>query len=285
MWWKVLLIVLLVGVIVVLAAAGIGSLRWKSRTASLLERLEAAQGNFPSQAYDPAQLEGLPDPVARYFRTVLNPGQPLVKRAKIDHFGTFNMNLEKTQWKPFSSHQWVAVQRPGFVWNARINMMPGLAVRVHDAYVAGKGILTAALFGLIPVADEESTREMARGEFMRWCMEAVWYPTVLLPGPGVRWVGVDDHHAKAVFTDGDLEVEILFHFTSDNLIDRARSESRGRMVNGKALPTPWEGRFWNYSRRQGILVPLNGDVAWILPEGRKTYWQGRIESLAYTFSR
>lgn len=285
MWWKALLIVLLVVVIGVLVVAGIGSQRWKSRTGSLVERLEAARAAFPSQAYDPDQLGGLPEPVVRYFRTVLKPGQPLVTGAEIDHSGTFNMNLEKTQWRPFTSHQWVAAQRPGFVWNARISMIPGLTVRVHDAYVDGEGILTAALFGLFKVADEGSTREMARDEFMRWCMESVWYPTVLLPGSGVRWIGVDRQHARAQFIDGDLAVEILFHFNSDNLIDWARSESRGRMLNGEVSPTPWEGRFWNYSRRQDLLVPLNGDVAWILPEGRKTYWQGRIQSLDYTFSR
>ena len=41
------------------------------------------------------------------------------------------------KWLPLVSIQRVVVRRPGFVWDARIQMLPGLDVRVHDAYVAG----------------------------------------------------------------------------------------------------------------------------------------------------
>ena len=51
MWWKIALIVLLVLVGVVAVAAGIGSLRWKSRNESLLERLEASRATPSPGAY------------------------------------------------------------------------------------------------------------------------------------------------------------------------------------------------------------------------------------------
>ena len=56
------------------------------------------------------------------------------------------------QWRPFNSTQRVITQRPGFDWEARIAMLPGLPVRVHDAYIAGEGMLHASLFGLVSVA-------------------------------------------------------------------------------------------------------------------------------------
>jgi hypothetical protein len=31
-------------------------------------------------------------------------------------------------------------------------------------------------------------------------------------------------------------------------------------------------------------VPLTGEVAWLLPEGRKTYWRGTITSLRHEWS-
>jgi len=285
MWWKIVLIVLLVVVVVVVLTAGIGSLRWKSRTEALLERLEASRATpFPG-VYDPARLEGLPAPVQRYFRTVLKPGQPLVAGVKVEHNGTFNMKEDGEQWKNFTSHQSVTTQRPGFVWNAAISVMPGLTARVHDAYVAGEGILTVALLGLIQVVNMDHTPELARGEFMRWCAEAVWYPTALLPGAGVKWTAIDDHSAMATFRDGDLEVDVRFHFKGDGLIDAIRVENRQRVVEGKMVSTHWEGRFWNYSRRNGMLIPLDGDVAWLLPQGRKLYWQGRIRRIEHIFAR
>lgn len=284
MWWKIALIVLLVVVVVLVVVAGIGSLRWKSRSESLVKRLDASRTTLSREVYDPARLEGLPEPVRRYFRTVLKPGQPLVTGVLLEHSGTFNMKEDGEQWKRFTSRQHVVTRRPGFVWSARISIMPGLAARVHDAYVAGEGILKVALLGLIPVVNMDSTPELARGEFMRWCAEAVWYPTALLPGPGVKWTGVDDSTATATFRDGELAVDILFHFMGDGLIDWIRVEKRERSMNGKMVPTPWEGRFWNYSRRDGLLIPLNGDVAWITPEGRQPYWEGRIKQIAFEFS-
>jgi hypothetical protein len=52
------------------------------------------------------------------------------------------------QWRPFTSQR-----RPGFDWDARIAVLPGVPVCVHDAYVAGEGELQARLFGLVPLAD------------------------------------------------------------------------------------------------------------------------------------
>jgi len=285
MWWKVMLSLLLLVVVLVMAAAGIGSLRWKKRTDTLLDRLQAAQAVVPSQSYDPAILQDLPEPVQRYFRKVLEPGQPMISRVSVKHKGTFNMKEAGEQWKPFTSRQQVTVQRPGFVWNARIAVMPGLAAWVHDAYVAGEGVLKVALLGLITLVDMEPTPELARGELMRWCAEATWYPTALLPGPGLAWREVDAHTARADFAVDGLKVRLEFHFTPDGLIDTVRADDRERLLGGKVVKASWEGRFWNYARRGGMRVPLDGEVAWITADGRKPYWRGRIESLDYTFSR
>jgi hypothetical protein len=50
------------------------------------------------------------------------------------------------------------------------------------------------------------------------------------------------------------------------------------------VSAPWQGRFWNYAERGGMQVPLNGEVAWVLPEGMKTYWPGTTTSLNYEFA-
>jgi len=51
------------------------------------------------------------------------------------------------------------------------------------------------------------------------------------------------------------------------------------------IPTPWEGRFSDYQKRGGMHVPLSGEVAWLLPEGCRPYWRGRITKLVYDFVR
>jgi len=32
-----------------------------------------------------------------------------------------------------------------------------------------------------------------------------------------------------------------------------------------------------------MMIPMEGEVAWILPEGQKSYWRGRITSIQYEF--
>lgn len=267
--------------VVVFLLPRIGAARWRSLGSALQAALAVAARPAPAVCYDPAALSSLPVPVQRYFRAALTPGQPLVAAVTLAHVGSFNMSESGAAWKPFTSQQRVVTQRPGFVWDARIAMLLGLPVRVHDAYVAGEGILRAALFGLIPLADQRGTPELAQGELMRFLAEAAWYPTALLPGQGVSWEAVDETSARATLADGETEVSLLFRFGEDGLIDSVCAEARGRMVRGAVVPTPWEGHWRDYVERDGMRVPSWGEVAWLLPQGPQPYWRGRVEDVRY----
>jgi hypothetical protein len=208
----------------------------------------------------------------------------MIVAVTVQHTGTFNMSLTEPQWKPFTSTQRVVTQRPGFDWEARVAVMPGPPARVHDAYIAGEGILHASLFGLVSVADLRGTPEAAHGELLRWFAEAAWYPTALLPSQGVQWAAVDESSATATMQDGDTRVTLLFRFNADGLIDSLRAEARGALIDGVNVPTPWEGRWSRYELRDGMRVPIEGEVAWMLPAGPWPYWRGRITSIAYEFA-
>lgn len=280
------MLLMILGLVVVVAAVMLyGEFHWRSGTRELRDRLEAARLPIQPKFFDEVELNGVPAPVQRYFRAVLKHGQPIVAAVSVEHTGTFNMGEAADQWKPFTSTQRVITRRPGFDWDGRVAMMPGLPVRVHDAYVAGEGILHAAVLGLVSMVNLRGTGEVAQGELMRFFAEAAWYPTALLPSQGVLWDTVDDHSARATLKDGDLTLTLLFRFNKDGLIDTVRAEARGRTVGGTVVPTPWQGRFWNYAIRDGMRVPLDGEVAWMLPEGAKPYWRGRITKLRYEFEQ
>jgi len=262
-----------------------GGSRWRTGTEALFKRLDAAVLPPNPISFQTQELASLPAPVQRYFRAALTPGQPLVAAVTMEHIGSFNMSERGAAWKSFTSQQRAVTQRPGFVWDARINVLSGLPVQVHDAYVAGEGILHAALFGLFPLVNMRGTPELAQGELMRFLAEAAWYPTALLPSQGVRWEAVDDESARATLAEGETDVSLLFHFGEDGLIDTVRAEARGRTVGAAVVPTPWQGRWWDYVERDGMRVPLQGEVAWLLPEGPQPYWRGRVTQLNYAFSR
>lgn len=261
-----------------------GGWRWQTRTAALVADLTAARAPVSPTSFDPAALDGLPPPVQRFFRAALAPGQPMVAGVAIAHAGTFNMGEMADNWKPFTSRQVVETARPGFVWDGTIRMAPGLPVRVHDAYVAGQGVLIPALFGLFKLTELRGTGDIAEGEAMRYLAETAWYPTALLPGQGVVWSAIDESSALATLTDGPLTISLTFRFGPDGLIASVRAEARGRTLAGAVIPTPWEGHWSDYRRQDGMMVPMTGEVAWILPEGPKPYWRGRITDLSFRFA-
>ena len=281
---KIALFIIL-GLVVVAALILYGEISWKSGTRDLRDRLEATRLPIDPKVFDRGKLESVPAPVQRYFRTVLEDGQPIVAAVSVEHIGTFNLGERTDRWKPFTSTQRVVTHRPGFDWDGRVAMMPGLPVRVHDAYVAGEGILHASVLGLVSVAKLRGTGEVAQGELLRFFAEAAWYPTALLPSQGILWDTVDDHSARATLKDGGLTLTLLFRFNKDGVIDTVRAEARNRTVGGTMVPTPWQGRFWNYAIRSGMRVPLEGEVVWLLPGGAKPYWRGRITKLSYEFAQ
>lgn len=285
MWLKAITLIVVALVACVAIAAMYGAFRWQSGTDKLRARLDAGRQPIKPAIYDARELAVLPAPVQRYFRAVLKDGQPMIASIKLAHAGQLSMDEPKPKWVSFTSDQAVVTRRPGFDWDARIRMAPGIYVFVHDAYMAGEGILHATLFGLVTVANLRGTPEAAQGELMRFFAEAVWCPTALLPSQGVRWEAVDDTSAKATIRDGDVTVTLLFRFNADGLIGSVRAEARGRAVNGTVVPMPWEGRMWGYEWCDGMYVPMQAEVAWLLPEGPLPYWRGRITELGYEFAQ
>ena len=106
-----------------------GSKRWAASVRALTHRLEADRNDSkvrsgPPAHFDSRELQDLPAPVQRYFRAVLKEGQPIISAVAIEMTGTFNMSTTTQRWRPFTSRQRVATQRPGFLWDAQVSMAP-----------------------------------------------------------------------------------------------------------------------------------------------------------------
>lgn len=261
----------------------LGRSRWNRKTGELRHRLFAESEEAPLKRFDPESVEHLPKPVQRYLRRVLQPGQQLVRSVELVQRGTFNVRETGELWRPFVGRQLIVTRRPGFLWTARMGALPGLSIKVHDAYAAGEGILSVAFLGALTVAEMRNRSAAAESELMRFLAESPWYPTIFLERGLLHWEEIDDRSARATLSDGELSVTLLFRFGDDDLVSSVWAPARGRSLGGKVVPTPWEGRWGSYESRGGILVPTVGEVAWLLPEGRKPYWRGELTELTYRF--
>jgi hypothetical protein len=275
----VIVIVLIVALLAIVAMYG--SDRWQSDTDKLRAELINGQRTIEPKVYDRKEIEGLPDPVQRYFQTVLKDGQAIVASVNLSQEGQFNFNEMKDKWNPFTATQFFVTKQLGFDWDAKIQMVPRLNAFVHDTYLLGAGNLHASLLGLFNLANMHNTPELNQGELLRFFAEAVWYPTALLPSQGVRWEAIDDNSALATLTDGETTASVVFQFNAEGVIASMRAEERYR---DKTTAMPWVGRFGEYSVRDRILIPLYGEVGWEHPEGLRLYFKGNITKISYEFT-
>jgi len=257
-------------------AIALGQRRWDVATGVLRRRLLARAAAPDAVTFSPAQLDGLPAPAARYLRTVLRDGQPVPRHVRIDWSGEFNMGKPGAdKWLPFTATQDFVPAAPGFVWDARIRKA-GLAVHVRDGFVDGEGSMLGKVFGLATVVDKQGGNAFAVAALQRYLGEALWLPAALLPGHGVQWQALDETRAKATIAGGGATAALEFRFGADGLVESVYAESR-TYDDGKSPPSqhPWQARVLSYGQVDGVTVPVDAVVEWLLPTGAYAYWRGR----------
>jgi hypothetical protein len=271
-----------------LVALSWGRYAWQRDTTQRRQPLQISQTGAAQLIDLEKELAAAPAPVQRYLRKVVPPQAMRIQSVQMRHHGEFNMSETAADWQKFSSDQWVNAESVGFDWDAKISYLPGLSVYVHDSYIQRNGSLHASLAGCLTLAHMSDTPEMAHGELMRYYAEAPWYPTALLPSANVSWRAVDEHSALLVARDGTHEIRLQFHFGNDDLVKSILAQSRGRTLQGKTIPTMWEGGWSQYELHDGFLIPAHGEVAWLLdPKDstkRQRYWSGQLEAIRYAKS-
>jgi hypothetical protein len=262
----------------IVAAVTLAGRLWDSETArrvaQLHKRLVATAPPFSRD-----DLAGLPDPVVRYFEFALTPGQPLVRNARLGQIGKFAMR--PNSWSPFTAVEYFSVEPRGFLWDARIRLNTIMPIYIRDGYFAGEGVMFGRLAAIVPVVNARGTSEMASGELLRYLAELALLPTALLPRGGIAWKALDDKSARVTLTDGPTTVSGDVDFGERGEIVRI---SAMRSFAGKAALIPWVGRFSDYRRVDGMMVPMSAQVEWLLPEGPFPYWRGRMLTPRYEFA-
>jgi len=262
-------------------SVALGSASWNRKTAQLVARLLQPSKGKEAKRVSFQNFDSLPAPVSRYFRLALTDGQPLIRNVRIHQKGEFWLN---DKWIPFVATQHFSASPPGLVWDAEMRMNPLLSVRVRDAYVAGQGMMQAKMLALVPVMDEYAKAELNTGALQRYLAEAAWLPTALLPSEHLQWSAIDERRALATLTDFGVTVSLEFHFNDAGEITQVFTPGRYREVAGKYELTPWAGYSRNYQERDGMRIPVEGEVEWQLPGERLPYCKLRIIKVEYEFA-
>lgn len=279
----------LVGLGASLAAIAIalraGSRHRQRSITRLVESLVDSSMDLGAAQLDASDRAELPAPVAAYFAHVLRKDQPAIRLARFRQAGELRTEASGTRWLRFDADAVVSPLAVGFVWEARVAMAPLLHLRVRDALVGGAGSGRVDLLSAFPVASAEGDPRLTSGALHRYLAEGVWYPTALLPRPGLRWSAVDAHAAVATLTHSGVTVSLEFRFDAAAEVAGIYTPARWGRFGGSYRQAPWEGHFRNYVHRYGMLVPSEGDVGWYVERRWRSVWRAKVLEAAYDWVR
>lgn len=260
-------------VLVLLGTVWAGSRRQSRELSAQRDRL--TQTAEPRQPNVIADFNDLPAPVSRYLRWAL-PSAPSMRLVRISQVGTLRTDVTSDRWMPFQAEHLVAPATVGFLWNARVTVVPLLHVRVRDAFIAGQGSGNVSLLSAFSVSADGGTPEMNSGSLHRFLAEAVWYPTTLLPSTKLQWSPIDADSALATLTEGGTSVSLEFRFAETGEVTGIYTPARWGTFSGGYEQRPWEGHFRNYELQHGMRVPRDGDVGWHVDGAWHAVWKGTV---------
>lgn len=173
----------------------------------------------PTPRFDAALLDGLDEPVRRYFTHAIREGAPLAGRFRVSMAGRIRVNR---LWLPFTAEQEVA--RGSFTWSARVGVGRMAPLTVTDRYADGAGSIAGRLFGrrtLFQADDEATTRSAAGRTALDACAFA---PPAVLPQHGVTWRAESPELIVATWAVPPERPEVHIRIAPDGAIRSVRAE-------------------------------------------------------------
>lgn len=278
-------------IILLLIAVFVGFVWWQRRNLAQTNNQRARALLEQRQPVTAVNRQHLPDVMQRYLAHVLVDPTPITA-VQATQRGTFELN---GQWQPFRATHIVTVNPPGFRWTAGIRAGAGLDAQVVDYYVDQTGGLEAHLLGAFRIMSVHDNTPTNTGELMRYMAEMPWYPTAFL-GANLRWHSDPDvntpdsrvERATATLSDGAVTATITFFVNEANEIDRIEGR-RYKGTDADAQLEQWRGRFWDYQLKDGVRVPTQGEVMWVIrgddnkesQDSEQPYWRGTITDIIF----
>ena len=211
----------------------------------------------------------------RYAERALPGDQPSPRQIQITQRGKMWQKPDARAMR-FTATQYLAVERIAFSWRARFPLLGPLALRVVDEYADGDGKLDVRLIGL-PLQRQRGP-ETTAGEALRYLAELPFVPHAIAHNRDLEWRELDERTVEVAARIGEQRLTVELEFDDEGDIVHSSSQDRRRKVGSEWLPTPWGGRFGDYTTLGGIRLPTSGEAYWDLADGPYVYWRGTILS-------
>ncbi len=276
---KKILLILGVVIVIIILSITISKILFDKKIIKEVGMLTEEGSKVQSKIFSFNDLEGLPEPVQRYFKYALKDGQEHIKFVRLKQVGEFRMK-ENQSWMPIKAEQYFTTEDPAFVWRVKLTMAPFIWIDGRDMYYQGKGNMLIKVLSTITVADAAGS-EMDVSSLIRFLAEAPWFPTALLPSNYIEWKEIDSNSARVVIKDKGYTASGIFTFNEKGEIVKFVTNDRYMEADGKYFKEQWAGYYRNYQEIEGMKIPIEGEVEWNLSDKDLQYAKLKITDIQY----
>lgn len=224
-----------------------------------------------------SDLEGLPPSVQKWLAYSRVIGKEKITSARSKQTAVMRMK-QKNPWMPLEAEQYFMVDKPGYIWLAKVKAAPLLHIAARDKYHEGRGNVHIKFLSLVTVADSKG-KEVDQGSLVRYLAETVWIPTAAL-SRYITWEAIDDQSARAIVSYGGVTASGVFTFNEKGEVVRFVAERYGDFDGRYALET-WVITMHDYKELDGMMVPTRGEVTWQLDTGDFNWYQFEVTEMEY----
>jgi len=274
-----LLLILGIVIVIIILFITISKILFDKKIIKEVGMLTEEGSKAQSKTFSFNDLEGLPEPVQRYFKYALKDGQEHIRFVRLKQIGEFRMK-ENQSWMPIKAEQYFTTEDPAFIWRVKFTMAPFIWIEGRDMYYQGKGNMLIKILSTITVADAAGS-EMDISTLIRFLAEAPWFPTALLPSDYLEWKEIDSNSAQAIIKDKGYTASGIFTFNEKGEIIKFVTNDRYMEADGKYFKEQWGGYYKNYREIEGMKIPTEGEVEWNLSDRDLQYAKLKITDIQY----
>ncbi|MGE5390355.1 MAG: DUF6544 family protein [Deltaproteobacteria bacterium] len=263
--------------ILAIAAVLIADRRFDHKVKGEVQELLADQGQYHRSSVSEADLQEKPASVRTWLARAGITGKQYTGSVWLEHTGTMRTEPGKA-WMPFAAEYYYTVDKPGFIWKARVQAAPLIHLSGRDMLYRGHGNMEIKLLSLIPVADARG-KEIDQGSLLRYLAEIVWFPTAAL-SDHIIWEEIGADQARATITVGETSVSGIYTFGQHGMPARFEAQRYMSRDEGYSLEK-WVAELYDYQEFNGFLVPGRVQVTWDLPEGEFNWFKATVNRIEY----
>lgn len=222
-------------------------------------------------------LAGLPLCVQNWLEHSQVVGKEKILAVRLKQKGLMRLE-EGKPWMPVEAEQYFSVEKPAFIWIAKIKAAPFVNIIGRDKYFKGHGHMLIKLLSLITLADSRG-KGIDQGTLLRYMAEMPWFPTAALSNC-ITWEEIDSNRAKATMSYGGVTASGVFEFNEKGELV-SFTANRYRELKGTYVLQGWGGITRGYREFNGIRIPNNSDVIWKPETGDFNWFKCEITEIEY----